>query len=90
MEEKEASLMCVTIPAFMGDVRQAVGLLKELRYVIQRQQESKVGCPEMELGKMVLHLPGAINQFRCLSHRALGFPYGSVKAQISSWGAKYC
>jgi len=82
--------MCVTIPAFMGDVRQAVGLLKELRYVIQRQQESKDGCPEMELGKMVLHLPGAINQFRCLSHRSLGFPYGSVKAQISSWGAKYC
>lgn len=37
--------MCVTVSAFMGDVRQAVGLLKELRYVIQRQQESKDGCP---------------------------------------------
>lgn len=63
--------MCVTIPAFMGDVRQAVGLLKELRYVIQRQQESKDGCPEMELGKMVLHLPGPFigmqNAVKCVS-----------------------
>lgn len=38
----------------------------------------------------ISQVPEAINQFHCLSQRALGFPHGSVKAQISSWEAKYC
>lgn len=54
--------MCVTLPVFMGDLRQAVGLLRELRCVIQRQQTGAAGrrmSREMELGKVVLRQPSA-------------------------------
>lgn len=34
--------MYVTLPVFIGDVRQAVGLVRELRCVIQRQQEGRM------------------------------------------------
>lgn len=40
--EKAASLMYVTLPVFMGDLRQPVGLLRELRCVVQRQQEGRM------------------------------------------------
>lgn len=61
IEEKAASLMCVTLPIFMGDLRQAVGLRRELRCVIQRQQAGGWGgmSREMELGKVVLRQPSA-------------------------------
>lgn len=90
--ERMASLLCVTLPVFMGHLRQAVELLWEPRCATQKTASWGNGCLERwKLGRwFISQVPEAINHFHCLSQRALGFPHGSVKAQISSWGAKYC
>lgn len=43
--------MCVTLPVFMGDLRQAAGLLRELRCVIQRQQAGEMDVQRDGIGE---------------------------------------